>query len=190
LYGLEVAKAMRIPADILEDAVKFRRRLAGEAELSESVGSAWNQNIIRRKCQGCGVVEQAGDLEVHHIRERHQANAAGRLADGASVHSAANLVVLCERCHDETHRENLVIRPAIQTSDGVEEATTVASPMSISPSSVRGGKSKWSEEELATIKSVMKEYHRLKDTVMSEYLLTTHEIMVSAASLKKMRQQE
>ena len=190
LYGLEVAKAMRIPADILEDAVKFRRRLAGEAELSESVGSAWNQNIIRRKCQGCGVVEQVGELEVHHIRERHQANAAGRLADGVSVHSAANLIVLCEACHDETHRENLVIRPAIQTSDGVEEATTVATPMSVSPSSVRGGKSKWSEEELATIKSVMREYHRLKDTVMSEYLLTTHEIVISAASLKKMRQQD
>jgi DNA mismatch repair protein MutS len=188
LYGLEVAKAMRIPADILEDAVKFRRRLTGEAELSESVGSAWNQSVIRRKCQRCGATE-AGDLEVHHIRERHMANAAGRLADGSSVHSAANLMVLCDGCHDEIHRENLVVQPAIQTSDGIEDASTVVTAHTgLSPrSSV--AKSKWSEEELTTIKSVISGFGKLSDTNMSKYILSTHGITISGASLKKMRQE-
>ena len=37
LYGLEVAKAMRIPSDILEDAIRFRKQIAGEADLNKSV---------------------------------------------------------------------------------------------------------------------------------------------------------
>jgi DNA mismatch repair protein MutS len=66
LYGLEVAKAMRIPDDILEDAILFRKRLAGEAELSESVGSSWNSGIVKYKCETCGKTDFS-TLEVHHI---------------------------------------------------------------------------------------------------------------------------
>jgi 5-methylcytosine-specific restriction endonuclease McrA len=186
LYGLEVAKAMRIPADILEDAIRFRKLLSGEAELSESVGSSWNRSVIRRICQKCGKSE-VGNLETHHIRERATADQAGRLVDGSSVHALANLAVLCESCHDAIHRGTLTVGNLVQTSEGPEESVT---GLTETGSVKSDKKSKWSEEELATIKSVMKEYHRLKDTVMSEYLLTTHEIMVSAASLKKMRQQE
>jgi DNA mismatch repair protein MutS len=202
LYGLEVAKAMRIPSDILEDAIHFRKRLTGESELSESIGSFWNKGVIRRKCQHCGASELEG-LEVHHIRERSTANATGHLPDGSSVHSAANLIVLCDACHDEIHRANLVIKPAIQTSDGPEDSVvqTEESPASqVSPASQESPasqvsqaplsefKSKWSEEELTTIETVCRKYPKIKDTKLSEYLLTHHEIQISGATIKKIRE--
>jgi DNA mismatch repair protein MutS len=189
LYGLEVAKAMRIPADILEDAIRFRKQLAGEAELSESVGSAWNTSVIRRTCQKCGKSE-VGNLETHHIRERHTANSAGRLGDGSSVHALANLAVLCDGCHDAVHRGETTVKPLIQTSDGPEESVElVESPeASLIPSHVLTFKqSKWSEEELTTIRSVCREMKHLKNTILSEYLLNTHNITISAPSLKKFR---
>jgi DNA mismatch repair protein MutS len=198
LYGLEVAKAMRIPADILEDAIRFRKQLAGEAELSESVGSAWNTSVIRRTCQKCGKSE-VGNLETHHIRERHTANSAGRLGDGSSVHALANLAVLCDGCHDAVHRGETTVKPLIQTSDGPEESVespkAVESPKpvespeaSLIPSHVLTFKqSKWSEEELTTIRSVCREMKHLKNTILSEYLLNTHNITISAPSLKKFR---
>ena len=192
LYGLEVAKAMRIPADILEDAIRFRKQLAGEAELSESVGSAWNTSVIRRTCQKCGKSE-VGNLETHHIRERHTANSAGRLGDGSSVHALANLAVLCDGCHDAVHRGETTVKPLIQTSDGPEESVespkAVESPeASLIPSHVLTFKqSKWSEEELTTIRSVCREMKHLKNTILSEYLLNTHNITISAPSLKKFR---
>jgi DNA mismatch repair protein MutS len=136
LYGLEVAKAMRIPDDILEDAIRFRKRLAGEAELSTSVGSSWNSAVIRRTCESCGTSE-ADDLEVHHIKERHRATR-DLLSDGSSVHARANLVVLCDTCHDSVHNGTLTIGPLVQTSDGLERSVTTT------PKSDR--KSKWSEE--------------------------------------------
>ena len=187
LYGLEVAKAMRIPADILEDAIRIRKQLVGEAELSESVGSTWNAAVIRQSCQKCGRSEVV-DLETHHIRERRTANFSGRLGDGSSVHALANLAVLCDSCHDLVHRGETSIRPFIQTSDGPEES--VESPTaSFVPSSqayiVKS--SKWSEEELATIKTVCREMKHLRNIVLSEYLLNNHHIIISAASLKKFR---
>ena len=178
LYGLEVAKAMRIPDDILEDAIRFRKQLAGESELSESVGSAWNSNVIRRKCENCGLTE-TGALEVHHIKERNTAtNPNGRLADGSSVHGSANLVVLCDKCHDSVHGGTLTIGPLIQTSDGPERSVSSVS---------ESRKSKWSEEELKTIESVCKRFPALSVAGLSKYLLNQHEIQISVASLRKMR---
>jgi DNA mismatch repair protein MutS len=189
LYGLEVAKAMRIPADIMEDAIRFRKSLTGEAELLLSVGSSWNSAVIRRRCQKCGESE-AENLEVHHIRERRTANAAGRLEDGSSVHAVANLAVLCDNCHLECHQGLTEARPHIQTSDGPEESvgSPVHSPPVGSPTvSINAAKSKWSEEELMTIRTVCEKYPKLSNKGLSNYLLNSHQIEICVASLKKFR---
>ena len=183
LYGLEVAKAMRIPGDILEDAIRFRKQLAGEAELSESVGSSWNSAVVRRKCQICGCTE-AGDLEVHHIRERHSVTMPGRLADGSSVHAQSNLAVICDSCHDEIHNGTVSVQPPIQTSDGLEESVTVLGS-SVSTSSK--AKSKWSADEQTTIETVCRQYPKLSNQNLSKHLLNYHQIEITAVSLKKFR---
>jgi DNA mismatch repair protein MutS len=184
LYGLEVAKAMRIPSDILEDAIKFRKQLAGEAELSESIGSSWNPAVVRRKCQICGCTE-AGDLEVHHIRER-QTTTTGRLADGSSVHAQSNLAVICDSCHDEIHRGTLSVEPPIQTSDGPEESVSVFTSSASTNANLRA-KSKWSAEEQTTIETVCRQYPKLSNANLSKHLLNYHQIEITAVSLKKFR---
>jgi DNA mismatch repair protein MutS len=183
LYGLEVAKAMRIPADILEDAIRFRKSLSGESELLESVGSSWNTSVIRRRCEECGCCE-VGNLEVHHIKERRVANK-GRLADGSDVHAAANLAVLCDSCHDKIHAGTLEVGPRIQTSDGVESESVLTTVPSTSSSSQK--KSKWSQEELATIETVCRQFSKLANSALSNYLLNHHSIEISSGSLKKFR---
>ena len=185
LYGLEVAKAMRIPGDILEDAIRFRKQLAGEAELSDSVGSSWNSAVVRRKCQICGCTE-AGDLEVHHIRERQTSSLAGRLADGSSVHAQSNLTVICDSCHDDIHRGTLEVQPPVQTSDGPEESVTVFSA-STSKTGISKSKSKWSAEEQTTIETVIQQYPKLSNANLSKHLLNYHQIEITAVSLKKFR---
>jgi hypothetical protein len=95
--------------------------------------------------------------------------------------------VLCDGCHDAVHRGETTVKPLIQTSDGPEES--VESPVaSLVPSQAFVMKqSKWSEEELTTIRTVCREMKHLKNTILSEYLLNTHDITISAASLKKYR---
>ena len=177
LYGLEVAKAMRIPTDILENAIRFRKRLAGEAELSESVGSAWNSAVVRRACQKCGSLDVAS-LEVHHIRERARGT-----GDGSNIHALANLAVLCDKCHDAVHRAGLQVGPQIQTSEGPEESIV----SEISAIATATAKSKWSEEERTTITNVCATMGHLTNGNLSKYLLNNHGISISAASLKRFR---
>ena len=179
LYGLEVAKAMRIPSDILEDAVRFRKQIAGEADIQKSVGSSWNSQIIRRTCEKCGAKE-ADDLEVHHIKPR-ATSIGGRLSDGSSVHSAANLIVLCDVCHDALHRDEFVVGPLVQTSDGLERSTVISVV-----SSAKLVKSKWSEEDLQTIQTESKKYSHLTVPNLVKYLKNQHNISISAACLRKM----
>jgi len=177
LYGLEVAKAMRIPDDILEDAILFRKRLAGEAELSESVGSSWNSGIVKYKCNICGKTDFS-TLEVHHIMERNKANSSGHLADNSNVHSQANLVVVCDKCHDAIHGGTLAIGPMVQTSDGMERSVTTVTSSSI--------KSKWSEEQLKEIHDAVARFPKLSVANLSKYLLNQHNIHISGPTLKKL----
>jgi DNA mismatch repair protein MutS len=179
LYGLEVAKAMRIPVDILEDAIRFRKSLAGETELSESVGSSWNSNLVRIKCEICGLSESR-DLEVHHIKERNLASKSGHLNDGTNVHSKANLVVLCQVCHDKTHEGSIELSPLIQTSDGMERSIIS------SPSTTENKKSKWSQEDLDEIKASYTKFPKLSMPALSKYLLNQHSIQISVPTLKKL----
>jgi len=178
LYGLEVAKAMRIPDDILEDAIRFRKCLTGEAEISESVGSSWNSSVVRIKCQICNKTE-ASDLEVHHIKERHMANTHGRLQDGSSVHAQANLVVLCDSCHDDVHSGTKSIGPLIQTSDGMERFVTT-----VTSNSTRS--SKWSSEDMEQIHLAISKFPNLTPVSLSKYLLNQCSIQISGPTLKKM----
>lgn len=178
LYGLEVAKAMRIPNDILEDAIRFRKSLAGEIELSESVGSSWNSEILRIKCEKCGSSESKG-LEVHHIRERHLASKLGHLNDLSNVHSKANLVVLCDKCHDNEHVEPTV-GPLIQTSDGLERSVLTTTSIK------EDKKSKWTQEEMDEIKASYTKFPKLSTAALAKYLLNQHSIQISVPTLKKL----
>jgi DNA mismatch repair protein MutS len=176
LYGLEVAKAMRIPDDILEDAIRFRKRLSGEADLSESIGSSWNSSITKIQCTICGLTELS-NLEVHHIKERKLANN-NILQDGSNVHSQANLVVLCDKCHDKIHDGSIEVGPMIQTSDGMERSV-------VTTTSVSKQKSKWSTDELTIIQTSIVKFPKLSAAGMSKYLLNQHSIQISVPSLKK-----
>lgn len=177
---------MRIPADVLEDAIRFRKQLAGETELSLAIGSAWNGQVIRRACEECGATE-AGALEVHHIRPRRIANAVGRLEDGSDVHCAANLRVLCEACHDKLHAGEISVSPLVQTSDGPERSEKSVAETVETRATTSTRASKWSAEELNTIAEVIRKFPSLTNSRMSNYLLTTHEIHIHASTLGKMR---
>ena len=108
LYGLEVARAMDLPAAFLEKALANRRTLVGAVQAHEAKPSAWNPAICRRLCEVCGQ-EDARTLEVHHIQTRASATN-GILEDGTPVHAPSNLTVLCAACHDKRHHPTPSVR--------------------------------------------------------------------------------
>jgi len=176
LYGLEVARAMDLPLEFLEQAKAHRHSLLGSVTESQAKPSAWNSAVQRRACEVCGHPVTA-DLEVHHLRARASA-VQGLLPDGTPMNAAANLVVLCEACHLKEHAAP-TLQPLVQTSAGPERVATASVASS--------KRSKWSEEELTTIQAMLTEYKTTSLKALSYQLKSQHGIDISTQALTTIR---
>ena len=96
LYGLEVCRALDLPAAYLDRATTIRKQLAGWIAPHKSVYTA---DAVIDVCAICG---SSVGLEAHHIVP--QASSAV-----TNLHVAGNLVCLCAVCHDDHHGGRLVI---------------------------------------------------------------------------------
>lgn len=179
LYGLEVARAMNVPAAFLDMALTIRRRLCGSVADEEARSSSWNAAVKRRVCELCGS-DRVADLEVHHIRER---------AAGGS-NEARNLMVLCEGCHDRHHsapQESAASKPLQMTSDGLERVVAAPSISSDPSPPPTIGKGKWSDEDRATILKVLATYPNLPAKQLVFRLKHNEGIEISEGSLRKFK---
>ena len=151
LYGLEVARAMNLPEEVLAVAHTLRRQITGTRTELDAPSSVWNSEIQRRVCEVCGEAF-VKDLEVHHIRPRREAGTE-TFSDGDAVNHVRNLITVCSACHDAHHAGILEISPLIQTSEGAKRLTGTSEG---SRESVR--RSKWSEEQTQQIRNYLRMY--------------------------------
>ena len=180
LYGLEVARAMDLPFEFIEQALENRHKILGSVKESDATSSSWNKEIVRKECENC---KKPVGLEVHHLH--HRASATNHiLEDGTHMNDKRNLVTICQACHDAVHANTLVIGDQIQTSDGPERVILIPSVPSIQKS-----KSKWTDEELDTMKQTLKTYSSMSLKSIRAHLHSKHEIEVSEAILGKMRRE-
>jgi DNA mismatch repair protein MutS len=180
LYGLEVARAMDLPLEFIEQALQNRHRIMGSVKQEEATTSSWNKDIIRRTCESCNS-PIVSDLEVHHLQ--HRASAQNQiLQDGTHMNDKRNLMVLCEACHDQIHAGTLIVGDIQLTSNGPERVIQrVDSPIK------KGGK--WTEEEVETVKSTLKKYTSLSLKSIRAQLSSKHSIEISETMLGKMRRE-
>jgi DNA mismatch repair protein MutS len=180
LYGLEVARAMDLPLEFIEQALQNRHRIVGSVKQEEATVSSWNKDIIRRSCESCNS-PIVSDLEVHHLQ--HRASAQNHiLEDGTHMNDKRNLVVLCEECHDRIHAGTLVVGNIQLTSNGPERVIyQMESPIK--------KKGKWTDEEIETVKSTLKKYTSLSLKSIRAQLSSKYSIEMSEAILGKMRKE-
>lgn len=152
LYGLEVARAMNLPEEIMKTALEIRRTLLGTASVINAPLSEWNSNIQRHVCEICkhNIVN---DLEVHHIQQRaHTLD--GKNKDGTGQNDLHNLIVVCSKCHDNIHASVVSVGPLVQTSHGPKRSIQ----MSTSSSEKSLVKAKWSSEQIDIIENYLRSY--------------------------------
>ncbi len=94
MYGLEVCKSLHLPNDFLEQAFQLRTKYFPEnlGGLSAKK-SRYNAQKLRGMCEQCG---EAVSTEIHHLEM--QSNTAFE-----HTNHVANLMALCERCHQDMH---------------------------------------------------------------------------------------
>jgi DNA mismatch repair protein MutS len=120
MYGLEVCKSLGLPQEFLDAAHGIRMKYHPvSGSLLDAKASRYNAANIKGMCENCN---QFLAKEVHHLQYQQDANDKGIIKkDGQSFHknNAANLLNLCEKCHDEFHSKNKVCKK-VKTTKGTK----------------------------------------------------------------------
>ena len=108
MYGLEVCKSLNLPQDFLDNAHNIRMKYHPEsASLLTRKSSHYNANhIVGGMCENCKI-NQA--IDVHHLVFQNEADENGVIKKKGLIfdkNNKANLINLCQKCHDEIHKTN------------------------------------------------------------------------------------
>jgi DNA mismatch repair protein MutS len=183
LYGLEVARAMDLPFEFIEQALQYRHQLTSSTTQENAKKSQWNKEIVRRECEVCKKTITT-ELEVHHIEERATA-INNRLENGKHMNNKSNLVVICQTCHDTIHSNKMIIEPMRMTSNGPERSVHMVEQVKQIPHK----KGKWTEEEMETMMKTLRMFSSLSLKSIRAHLHAKYNIDVSEGVLGKMRKE-
>ena len=119
MYGLEVCKSLSLPQEFLDAAYEIRMKYHPETSSMLSLKtSKYNAKKIVGMCEKCGIRQ---GKEVHHMQYQKDADSSSGLivnCDGIMhKNHLANLLTICEECHDEIHRNDTKLKK-VKTSKG------------------------------------------------------------------------
>jgi len=118
MYGLEVCKALSMPADFLQLAHTIRRnRKPIQTSILEKEECSYNRKKIKGNCELCGKL----GIDIHHLQPQVEADGNGFINHFHKNH-AANLSNICKICHDKITKQGIKHR-RVKTSDGVKLST-------------------------------------------------------------------
>jgi DNA mismatch repair protein MutS len=108
MYGLEVCKSLSLPQDFLENAHNIRMKYHPDSSsILEHKSSHFNvKHVSGGLCEKC---KTGFAVDVHHLIYQNQANDKGNIKQNDltfNKNNAANLINLCQKCHDEIHKSN------------------------------------------------------------------------------------
>ena len=109
IYGLEVCKSLHLPDDFMNDAFTILNKyyLTDKDILSYDT-SRYNQEKIKNKI--CELCKEKTSCHVHHLS--YQRDAIGNWINNNNnsvfnKNHRANLIDICEDCHNNLHKNNI-----------------------------------------------------------------------------------
>ena len=106
-YGIEIANAIGLDREFIANAFHFRNKYEGkEIDVVSNKRSKYNAKKIVDKCEKCGEFRQ---LHTHHISHQKDADENGVISHFPK-NIRHNLEILCEKCHQEEHRNTIEIQ--------------------------------------------------------------------------------
>ena len=104
MYGLEVCKSLGLPDEFLNEALSIRLKYSDEdSGILSHKQSHYNAKKIKGICEICK--ELIGD-DIHHLQYQNRANDTNNYIEDFHKNHKANLVNICNNCHDNIHKDN------------------------------------------------------------------------------------
>lgn len=120
MYGLEVCKSLNLPNDFLDAAYEIRMKYHPEgASILSLKTSRYNTKKLVGLCEKC---EKNKGTEVHHLQYQKDADDNGVIINCDGImhkNNLANLLTLCESCHDEIHKKDTRLKK-VKTTKGTK----------------------------------------------------------------------
>jgi len=115
-YGLLVAKSLIDDRNFLQISNDIRYQMNN----TQVKVSRYNNNLIKDECSICykKVKEDQVSLETHHIIFQKDADINGMINEYQHKNNSSNLVVICQKCHDDVDRGKINIVKKVETSAG------------------------------------------------------------------------
>jgi DNA mismatch repair protein MutS len=116
MYGLEVCKSLNLPQAFLRRAHDIRMKYKPEQRnILALETSHYNSKKIVGNCELCDSDNKA--TEVHHLQYQKNAKKENAYIETFHKNHLANLINICEECHQKIHKENTQHK-IVKTSKG------------------------------------------------------------------------
>ncbi len=118
MYGLEVCKSLDLPYSFLDRAHELRIKYSGDptSQILQSKTSRYNSSKLRGQCEICC---ERPSTEVHHLQFQKNADKRGVIGGEFLKDHTANLINICEECHNIIHKKETQHRVK-RTTDGYQ----------------------------------------------------------------------
>lgn len=104
MYGLEVCKSLNLPQNFLDRAHELRVKYNNVYKnILDMDTSKYNTKKVKGLCEMCKI--NIG-TEIHHLEYQKNANKNDYLEEGFHKNHVANLVNICEDCHNNIHKND------------------------------------------------------------------------------------
>lgn len=104
IYGLEVCKSLILPENFLNDAYEIRKKYLKKKDVLDLNKSVYNSaKMYTEKCEIC---HKNKSKEIHHLQYQKYANEQNFIKNEFHKNHVANLISICEKCHDKIHYNN------------------------------------------------------------------------------------
>lgn len=124
VYGLTVAKYLIKNKSFVNTAEKIKNSLIDNTDYNKPIKkSNYNSKLLINYCNLCGYRPtgiNSKELETHHINFQKDCAKNGRILDKPHLtkNKLYNLVVLCRKCHESVHKNQIVIKGFLDTLQG------------------------------------------------------------------------
>ena len=105
MYGLEVCKSLDLPEDFIERSYNIRNKyLKNKGKVINTKTSRYNSK--KRVGELCEICKVNNGSEVHHLQFQKNASPEGIINNEFHKNHKANLINICELCHNKLHNNN------------------------------------------------------------------------------------
>ena len=118
MYGIQVAESLDLDSEFIERCYSIRNKYnENDNTIMDSKVSSYNAKKIKEKI--CEICNLNPSVDIHHLQFQENANSNGFINNEFNKNNKANLISICEICHNKIHKENRQMKK-VKTSNGYE----------------------------------------------------------------------